>query len=102
MTTEQLIELWNQCDNEHWSELNRREPKLKFSKRRDLNAFLLLESILPGTKDYDMVISAEHDQIWLDINLEKLAKKITREQIVELICCGVFIDEDIKMLSLNV
>lgn len=62
----------------------------KLSKRPDLHAFNLLDRLLPGTGD--MVTSAEHDEIWLDIDTEELAKVATEEQIIELIRCGVRYD----------
>lgn len=64
----------------------------KRSKRPDLHAFLLLESIFPG-RDGDIVCHAEHDQIWLDFD-EDDSEKLTDEQIVELSACGVFYNED--------
>jgi len=64
----------------------------KRSLRRDMHAFLLLEELVPG-EGRGIVAAAEHDQIWLDIDLDGLATVITDDQILELIRCGVFIDE---------
>lgn len=71
----------------------------KRSKRPDLHAFLLLDEIVPPEpttgrperkdESYDMVSSAEHDEIWLVTDTDQLAEKATEEQIVELIRCGV-------------
>jgi hypothetical protein len=61
--------------------------KNKLSKRPDLHAFILLDSILPS--DYDIVSGAGHDEIWLNINIEELAQKATEEQIIDLYRCGV-------------
>lgn len=71
----------------------------KRSKRPDLHAFLLLDEIVPpeptaGYPDrtdesYDMVAGAEHDEIYLQTEPDKLAEKATEEQIVELMRCGV-------------
>ena len=96
MTTEQLSDLWAKCENEHWcfTEL----PELRFNKRRDINAFLLLDSILPGTTD--MVSCAEHDEIWLCIDVKKLAEVITPEQVMELVRCGVYYDDNIDSLHM--
>jgi hypothetical protein len=72
----------------------------KRSARPDLHAFLLLEELLPN-KNFDMIAAAEHDQIWLDVQLEDLAAVVTDEQVRELAICGVFID-DTESLSLFV
>lgn len=76
----------------------------KRSKRPDLHAFLLLDEIVPpeptpGFPDrtdqsFDMVSAAEHDEIWLETDTEKLAENATEEQIVELIRCGVRLSDD--------
>jgi len=59
----------------------------KLSNRPDLHAFLLLESLVPGTTD--MVSAAEHDQIYLDVDVEELAEKATEDQLRDLSRCGV-------------
>ncbi|RUW56371.1 hypothetical protein [Mesorhizobium sp. M8A.F.Ca.ET.021.01.1.1] len=77
------------------------------TKRNDLHAFMLLESILPGAPNksgyiMNMVGAAEHDRIYLDVDLEKLAEVITQEQIEELESCGVHADENDDGLSMFV
>jgi hypothetical protein len=62
------------------------------SKRPDLHAFLLLEELVPGDKD--ILDAAEHDEVWLSIELSELEGKITEEQLLELIRCGIRCDED--------
>lgn len=62
------------------------------SKYRDVHAFLLLEKLYPHART--MVCAAEHDQIWLAPDTRKIAKIITEEQCVELIRCGVMMDDD--------
>lgn len=69
------------------------------TRRSDLHAFLLLESILPKTPEaggyvMDFVAAAEHDQIWLDVDVEALAEVITEEQIQELDSCGVMFESE--------
>lgn len=65
----------------------------KLSNRPDLHAFLLLDSLLPGSTD--MVSAAEHDEIFLDVELDQLAATaITEEQVRDLVRCGVRISED--------
>lgn len=61
----------------------------KRSKRMDLHAFMLLDEMFPGTQD--MVCGAEHDEIFLSVDLEQLHLRATDDQIQELRRCGVFI-----------
>lgn len=70
----------------------------KLSSRTDLHAFLLLNSLQPGTGD--MISASEHDEFWLDINCEQLAAVITDEQIRDLVRCGVRYDEDLDSLCM--
>jgi hypothetical protein len=58
--------------------------------RPDMCAFLMLDELAPGHGD--MVCSAEHDEIWLDVEVAKLAAVVTEEQIRDLIRCGVRLD----------
>ena len=59
----------------------------KMSKRPDLHAFMLLDKLLPS--DSDIVSAAEHDEIFLDVELDDLAKAgITEEQVRDLVRCG--------------
>ena len=65
--------------------------KNKRSNRPDLHAFLLLDELFP--RDRDIVSAAEHDEIWLDVETSEI-EKLTEEQIIELIRCGVRYSED--------
>jgi hypothetical protein len=67
--------------------------------RPDICAFLMLHEVCPGTGD--MVCSAEHDQIWLDVDVKKLAKVATSDLIRDLTRCGVLYDEGTESLSMN-
>ncbi len=58
----------------------------KRSKRPDLHAFLMLDDLFPGTSD--LVSSASHDEIWLDVDDDQV-ETLTDEQILELSWCGV-------------
>lgn len=62
----------------------------KLSTRPDIHAFILLNQLLPGNRD--MVSAAEHDQIWLDVDLEALAQVATVDHIRQLEACGVHYD----------
>ena len=64
----------------------------KKSSRPDLHAFLLLDSLMPSS--CDMVAAAEHDEIFLDVELDDLEKTaITEDQICELVRCGVRVSD---------
>lgn len=67
---------------------------VKSTNRPDLHAFILLDKLVSSEAHnlgygHDMVQGAEHDEIFLDVDLDKLAAVITPEQVLELIRCGV-------------
>jgi hypothetical protein len=66
--------------------------------RPDIAAFLLLSELAPGSDD--MVLAAEHDEIYLVTDCEALAEVITQEQVVELARCGVRYDEQYDCLAM--
>jgi hypothetical protein len=70
------------------------EPKL--STRRDIHAFILLNQLLP--EPGRIISAAEHDHIWLDVDLEKLAEIATVDHIRQLEACGVYYDDDLESL----
>lgn len=66
---------------------------IRLSNKRDLNAFLILESLLPNKRK--IVEGADHDVIYLGVTLEELAKTpITEKQIHDLVCSGIFIQDE--------
>lgn len=65
-------------------------PPSATDQPKDLYAFKMLNELVPSTRP--IVACAEHDEIWLDVDPEKLAKVITVEQITELRMCGVRYD----------
>lgn len=87
MTREEFGALF-ETHNEEYLHFERVEHKIQ--QRPDLYAFVLLDGILPGTGD--MVCAAEHDEIWLDIEVEDLINVITPAQVITLIRCGVRFD----------
>lgn len=101
MTTDELLELFEK----HGETANVGQFNLieyKRSQRRDLHAFLLLNSLFPFHDSGDMVVSAAHDQIWLFPNMDKLAEVITEAQVIELLRCGVWYDSHAEALSMFV
>ncbi len=72
----------------------------KFSERSDLHAFILLSQLVPGTSD--IVSSAEHDEIYLDTDVDELIKVATNEQLRDLVRCGVRYDSEFNCLCMFV
>ena len=68
--------------------------------RLDLAAFIRLDKLVPGQRD--IVVAAEHDQIWLSVSLEDLAGSATEDDVIYLIRCGVLYDENNNSLKMNV
>jgi hypothetical protein len=68
----------------------------KFSTRPDIHVFILLNDLLPGR--HDMVDCAEHDEIWLDVDVDQLAGVITEQQIADLVACGFHFDTDVERI----
>ena len=61
--------------------------KEKFSHRPDLHAFILLDKLLPGKSD--IVAGANHDEIYLGPSPEELLKVASKDQLRDLVRCGV-------------
>lgn len=55
--------------------------------RADLCGFLLLDKIAPGTND--MISASEHDEFFLDVDIEKFKAVATEEDVITLIRCGI-------------
>ena len=83
-----LKELWEKNENEY---LKFERVENKTSQRADLHAFMLLDKIIPGKSD--IVSCADHDEIWLDVKPKQLAEVATEQQVIELIRCGVRLDD---------
>ena len=60
----------------------------------------MLHELLGGKGD--MACAAAHDQIWLDVDAKKLAKKASKEFIRDLARCGVMWDTDTDSLIMFV
>lgn len=67
-------------------------------RRPDLCAFLLLDKLVPGERD--IVSASKHDEIYLGISTEELAKVATSEDILYLTRCGVRYDSDTDSLAM--
>lgn len=101
MTVEKMMELFEEYSETDFLKFNLVENKR--SHRCDLHAFLLLEVLVPPHEGaYHMIGGAEHDEIWLDVNIEKLADVALPFHIRELVRCGVRLSSEHEMLSMFV
>lgn len=73
----------------------------KFSKKRDLHAFILLDNMFPDDKSM-MISNTRHDEINLYVDIEELSQVITEDKILELVRCGVSCYKSDDWLSMNV
>jgi len=96
MTIEQLVATFNKYDDEY---LIFRNVANKLSRRPDMHAFILLDKLIPGDGMSDLIVAAEHDQFFIDIEPEALAMVATEEIILELVRCGIVYDEETESLS---
>ena len=101
MTLKERFELFDK----DFLQFNKIENQM--SRRPDVHAFLLLDLIIEPEPNCsgginDMIACAEHDEIWLDIDVDKLNEKITDEQIQELSRCGVRYSSDVDSLCMYV
>lgn len=98
MTQEEFIEIWNLHDEEYHDFKSVKNPPCESS---DLSAFMLIHKFMIS-KEADVITSAEHDEIYLpsidDLDLEK----ITEDDIISLIRCGVRYDQNYECLSMFV
>ncbi len=89
MTYDELADLFDEHDGEYGKFEKVSNPK---SRRRDIHAMILLNELSPGNGK--VLCHAGHDIVWLEPGLSKLAEtSISEEQVIELIRCGVHIDE---------
>lgn len=85
-----LQHLFDKHSDSEYMEFERVQNKL--STRPDLHGFFLLDILIKNENNQDMISAAEHDEIWLNIDLTNLAEIATEQQIIDLIRCGVRLD----------
>lgn len=67
--------------------------------RPDLCAFLRLHELVP-VEGRDMISAAEHDEFFIDVDCEDLAKVATQEDVVFLHRCGVRYSTEFDCLAM--
>ena len=97
MTPEAFIDALEQ-DNGAYLEFAHIPAERRLSQRPDLHVFLLLDQLVPGSRD--IIAGAEHDVIWLEVSVEDLAAVITEEQILDLARCGVMYHNETESLRM--
>jgi len=95
-----ITELFETHGNEHFLKFDDIPSERRLSNRPDLNAFLLLDKLVPGSAD--MISAAKHDQIYLSVDPDAVTEVATEEQIVDLIRCGVWLDTEYDSFSMFV
>ncbi len=97
--TQNLNELFEKHEDEF---LKFERISSPLSKRPDVHAFLLLDTIVPPKRERDMVSATAHDEIYLDVDATELAAAITDEQARDLARCGVRYDSAYDSLCMFV
>lgn len=81
------VDGWFEKHNEEYLEFEKIEKPR--SNCRDLHAMLLIEELSPHSKRTFMVSGAQHDVIYLDLEMEHMMDVLTEDLVIELIRCGV-------------
>jgi hypothetical protein len=97
MSVEQLSATFDKYEDEY---IQFQNVANKRSRRPDMHAFIVLDELLPGDGKGDLISAAEHDQFFLDIEPEALARVATEEIILDLVRCGVSFDKENASLFL--
>lgn len=91
MTKTELIEIFRNEDYDHeYHSFSKRNMSQFPTRRSDLYVFCLIDYLIPSS--YDMVSAAKHDEIFLGVDLDELAAVATKENIIDLIRCGIRCD----------
>lgn len=90
-----LAEMFEAADDEFLRFERIESPK---HPRPDVCAFLMLHEAVPGKAD--MVRAAEHDEFYLSVNCDDLAKVATPEFVRDLHRCGVRYDPHYDCLAM--
>jgi hypothetical protein len=88
MTLEEVTKFLNEEDCGSFEDIPEQE---RYSNRRDMHALILLDKLFPGS--HDMIAAAEHDAIYIDVNLEELSKVVKKEDLITLSRCGICPDD---------
>lgn len=96
LTEDEVCQVFTEHDGEF---LKFDRVKEKFSNRKDLHAFILMDRLVP--KHSGIISGASHDVIFLEVSIEDL-KVATKEQIIDLIRSGVMNSSEYDCLTMFV
>lgn len=94
MTTEEVIEKFAQYSDSFDTGFDTIKNPLHPVK--DICGLLMLAALLPGA--YCGIAGADHDVIYLEADIDKLAIVATPEIIRDLVCCGIFWSDEYNSL----
>lgn len=105
MTLEERFELYKDKEYLHFERIENPVHPV-----RDICAFLMLYLLAPEIIKYgpsagkpdNIVGCAEHDEIWLNVDLLLLEQVVSNDQIRDLLRCGVLYDSSTESLRMNV
>ena len=73
-------------------------------RRPDICAFLMLDEIAPGNSGHeracDMISCARHGEFYLSTDVEEFCQNVTKDQIRDLVRCGLRYDPDSDCLCM--
>lgn len=90
--SETIDDRWERVSENEFLEFESIPEGQRKHSRPDICAFIYLDEKFPRPT-FDMVCAAEHDEIWLDVDSERL-NELTDEDIVYLSRCGVRYSDD--------
>lgn len=99
MTLDEMIEIYEDySENSNYNDFQEMPESEKLHRREDIHAFLLLDKIFERmdsqeNKTTDIIQAAEHEIIYLSIDLDNIAETITKEEIISLAKAGVHFSE---------
>lgn len=99
MTVEEMAFIFGNedCSCAEYGKFDRVTEKNRLHLRPDICGMLILDRLSPG--DSDMVTAAEHDEIWFDVNAERVAANATKDDILDIIRCGLRWDDDVESFT---
>lgn len=105
MTLDELVAMMD--DNDNFLKSNDIPPDQRLHERADLNGFLLLHQLDPGTLNYanrkdDILAAACHDEVFLSGDPTSVAAAATPDDVLNLIRCGVRYDRETESFCMFV
>lgn len=90
-----LKEMFDACNNDYLDFGKVENPP---SQRADLAAFIMLDKLVPDSGD--LISASEHDEFYLSVDCDALAKVATLEIVRDLSRCGIRYDASYDCLCM--